>query len=186
MLSDISLSDLNIQLAPISGPVPFIPTVHGFSAGLSAEAFAKIVQTGMALVQSRLPVEAHYVGARLTETGAEVTARVKKSVLKAEIRARLEVSTPTPHSIRIRFGEIAGPAWVPAGMVIEKAIEKASAQPGVRRAADDPRAVDLDPQAILRAMHVPAAFAENGAWTIAPSPEAVHVSFSTENSPESR
>lgn len=180
MLPDIALSDLSIQLAPISGPVPFIPTIDGFSAGLSAEAFAKVVQTGMALLQSRLPVEAQYVGSQLTETGAEVTARVKKSVLKAEIRARLEVSTPTPQSIRIRFGEIAGPAWVPVGMVIEKAIEKASAQPGVRRAADDPRAVDLDPRAILSAMNVPVALAETGAWTITPSPEAVHVSFSAD------
>ena len=180
MLPDVALSDLHVQLAPGSGALPFTPSVNQFSASLSADAFAKIVEAGIAMVQSRLPVEVHYVSSRLTGAGAEVTARVKRSVLKAEIRATLELSTPNPNLIRVRFGEIAGPAWVPAGMVIEKAIEKASARPGVTRAADDPRAVDIDPLVILKALNLPVTLAQPGAWTVAPSPEAIKVGFSTD------
>jgi len=177
MLPDVALSNLHVQLAPGSGALPFTPSIDRFSAGLSAAAFAKIVETGIGMVQSRLPVDVQFVGSRLTDLGAEVTARVKRSVLKAEIRATLELSTPGPDRIRVRFGEIAGPAWVPAGMVIEKAIEKAAARPGVTRAADDPRAVDVDPLVILKTLNLPVALAQPGAWTVTPTPEAINVSF---------
>lgn len=179
MLSDITLSDVRVDLTPGAGELPFIPAVRQFSAGLSAEAFAKIVQTGILMVQNRLPVEVHYLGSQLTETGAEVTARVKRSVLKAEIRARLELSTPTPDAIRLRFAEIAGPPWVPVSMVIDKAIEKAVARPGVTRAGDDPRAVDIDPRAILDYLHLPVALAEPGAWSLTSAPDAINLAFAS-------
>lgn len=178
MLSDISLTDLRVELTPGSGDVPFIPAVHQFSAGLSAAALGKIVQAGIAMVQSRLPVDVQYAGSQLSNTGAEVTARVKRSVLKADIRAQFELSTPTPNAIRVRFANISGPAWVPAGMVIDKAIEKAVAQPGVTRATDDPRAVDVDPKAIMAAFQLPVVLAEPGAWTVNPTPESINVAFS--------
>lgn len=179
MLPDITLSDLKIQLAPGAGALPFTPAVESFAAGLSAAAFARIVEAGLAMVKSRLPVDVQFVGSQLTATGAEVTVRVKRSVLKAEIRAAIELSTPKPDVIRIRFGEIAGPAWVPGGMVVEKAIEKAVARPGVTRAADDPRAVDTDPTVILKAFNLPVTLVQPGAWTIESNPAAVNLSYSS-------
>ena len=180
MLSDITLSDLHVELAPGTDGLPFTPSLGQFSAGLSAEAFSKIVEAGIEMVKSRLPVDVQFVGSRLTNGGAEVTARVKRSVLKAEIRALLELSSPSANLIRIRFGDIAGPAWVPVGMVIEKAIERATARPGVTRAVDDPRAVDVDPVIILKALNLPLTLAQPGTWSVAPTPEAINVGYSSQ------
>jgi hypothetical protein len=64
-------------------------------------------------------------------------------------------------------------------MVIDKAIEKAVARPGVTRAANDPRAIDIDPKAIMDALHLPVALAEPGAWSLTSAPEAINLSFAS-------
>ena len=66
-------------------------------------------------------------------------------------------------------------------MVVEKAIEKAVAKPGVTRSVDDPRAVDVDPTVILKALNLPVALAQPGAWTIESDPASVNLSYASES-----
>src|SRR4051812_4284591 len=101
MLPDISLTDLHVALAPGSGALPFTPTIAQFDAALSADAFHKVVEAGIAMVQSRLPMDVQLIETRLTDKGAEVTARAKRSVLKADIRAEIELSAPNQQAIRV-------------------------------------------------------------------------------------
>jgi hypothetical protein len=129
------------------------------------------------VIARRAPVELELASARLVESGAEVLIRVKRSILKAELRIRLSFTTPDAVTIRIKAVELDAPAWVPAQFVIDHGMTLACSRPGLARVVDDPRAIDIDPAAVLAARGLPLTLAKPGGWTIDPTAESLKIRY---------
>jgi hypothetical protein len=177
MQSDIQISDVRLRLDPREGRIPFQPLVEGLQLELSPDAFSKIVQIVLGLVASRLPVEVELGSARLIDGGAEIVAKVKRSILKAELRVRLALLVQNPETIRVRIDELDAPAWVPTQLVLDNAMRVAAAQPGFTRVPDDDRAVDVNPAAVIASRGIPMKLATPGFWSISATAQSLGIGY---------
>lgn len=177
MQSDLQITDVRLRLDPRQGRVPFEPLVEQLSLDLSSDAFAKIVQAGLVLMADRLPVEVALGSARLVDGGAEIVAKVKRSILKADLRVRLEFLVHDPSTIRVRIAELDAPAWVPTQFVIENAMNVAAARPGFARVPGDERAVDVNPATVIAGRGIPLKLATPGAWSVKPTAQTLSVGY---------
>lgn len=177
MPSDVQITNVRMRLEPGTGNLPFEPLVESLAVELSPDAFLKIVQQGLRMVAGRAPVEIELVSARLIEGGAEIVAKAKKSILKADLRARLAFSAPDGSAIRVKIAELDAPKWVPVDLVLNQGMTMATNRPGFKRVAGDERAVDVDPAAVLQSQGVPAKLAQPGVWAINPTATALSVDY---------
>jgi hypothetical protein len=177
MQSDLQINDVRLRLDPRQGRVPFEPLVESLSLDLSSAAFAKIVQAGLALAGDRLPVEVTMGSARLIDGGAEIVVKVKRSILKADLCARLAFSVQDPSTVRVRIADLDAPAWVPIPFVIENAMNVAAAKPGFSRVPGDERAVDVNPATVIASRGIPLKLATPGAWSINPTAETLSIAY---------
>jgi hypothetical protein len=177
MQPDLSISDLRLRLNPRQGRLPFEPLVESLDLQLSSDAFLKIVQTGLLMMADRLPVQVELTSARLVDGGAEIVMKVRRSILKADLRVRLAFFVRDPETIRVQIAEFDGPAWVPAQFVIDQGMNVAAARPGFSRAQDDDRAIDVSPAAVIASRGIPMKLATPGAWSVEPTAEALTVTF---------
>jgi hypothetical protein len=177
MQSDVVITDVQLRLQPGQGKLAFEPLVDQLALALSSDAFEKIAQTGLHMMAGRLPVEVTLSSATLTNGGAEIVAKVKKSILKADVRVRLEFAVHDPATIRVRIADLDGPAWIPTQFVIENAMTVASAKPGFSRVPGDDRAVDVNPAAVIASRGIPLKLSAPGAWSIDTDPSALSVRY---------
>jgi hypothetical protein len=177
MQSDVQISDVRLALAPRPGRVPFEPQIESLNLALSSTAFLKIVQQGVKMAAGRAPVDVELSSARLVDGGAEIVTKVKRSILKADLRVRLAFESTGGETIRVRIAELDAPAWIPSSFVLDQAMGMAAGKPGLARVAGDDRAIDVDPAAILASRGIPASFAKPGVWSVDPKAEAVGVSY---------
>lgn len=178
MQSDVQISDVRLRLDPRDGRVPFEPLVERLSLDLSSAAFETILRTGLVLMADRLPVEVALDSARLVDGGAEIVVKVKRSILKADLRVRLAFSVQDPSTIRVRIAELDAPAWVPTQFVLEQALNVAAAKPGFSRVPGDERAVDVNPATVIASRGIPLKLATPGAWSVDPTAQTLSVSYS--------
>jgi hypothetical protein len=181
-MSDLAITNLHVRLEPGDGRAPLLPAVTTLGLSLSSDAFAKIIRAGlgMAAGKNKLPVDVELTDARLVPGGAEITARAKKSILKADVRARLDLGVENPAAIRIRIAELDGPAWLPVQMVIANAIGAMAARPGFSRVPGDDRAVDFDPAALLDGFGLPLRLVSPGAWSVEAADQQLRLSYAGE------
>jgi hypothetical protein len=177
MQPDLTISDMRVRLNPRQGRVPFEPLVESLDVQLSSGAFAKIVQTGLVMMADRLPVQVELTNARLVDGGAEILLKVRRSILKADLRVRLAFFVHDPETIRVQIAELEGPAWVPTQFVLEQGMNVAAAQPGFSRAPDDDRAFDVSPAAVIASRGIPITLATPGAWSVSPTAETLSVTY---------
>jgi hypothetical protein len=177
MLPDVQISNVRLRLDPGQGGMPFEPLVESLTLDLSSDAFLKIVQQGIRMVGGRAPVDVELTSANLVEGGAEIVAKVKRSILKADLRARLAFSAPTGDAIRVRIAELDAPKWVPVDMVLGQAMTMAANRPGFSRVPGDDRAIDVDPAAVLLSRGIPAKLANPGAWSVSPTASVLSVDY---------
>jgi hypothetical protein len=166
-----------MQLDPGQGKMPFEPLVESIALDLSPEAFLKIVQQGLRMVGPRVPVDIELTSARLIDGGAEIVAKAKKSILKADLRAKLAFQSADGDAIRVRIAELDAPKWVPVDLVLGQAMTMAASKPGLSRVAGDDRAVDVDPAVVLASRGIPAKLAQPGAWTVNPTAASLSVAY---------
>jgi hypothetical protein len=179
MQSDLTVSDLQVRLLPGKGSIPIEPLVERLSLELSTAAFQKIVEQGARLAAGKLPVEIELNSARLVDGGAEIVARAKRSILKADLSAKLTFAVVDGKAIRVRVAELDAPGWVPTQMVLAHGMNVAAARPGFTKVEGDDRAIDVDPRVILTSAGLPLAIAEDGLWSLNPTASALGVSFSS-------
>jgi hypothetical protein len=177
MQSDIKISDMRLRLDPAAGRIPYQPIVEGLRLELSPEAFSKIVQIVLGLVADRLPVEVELGTARLIDGGAEIVAKVKRSILRADLRVRLALLVQAPETIRVRIAELDAPAWVPTQLVLDNAMRVAAAQPGFTRVSDDDRAVDVNPAELIASRGIPTKLATPGFWSVSATAQSLGIGY---------
>lgn len=177
MQPDVHISNVRMRLDPRHGRVPFEPLVESLFIELSASAFVKIVEQGVIKAAGRAPVDIELASARLVDGGAEIVTRVKRSILKAELKVSLTFLAHDPRTIRIRIANIDAPAWVPTQFVIDQGMNMAANRPGFSRVSGDDRAVDVNPAEILLSRGIPMKLAEPGMWTVTPTAESIGVGY---------
>jgi len=177
MHSDIEITDVQVRLEPGQGRVAYQPLVERLAVSITSGAFSKLAQTALGVMGPRLPVDVELSSAELTEGGAEVVAKVKKSILKADLRVRLAFSIQDPATIRVRIAELDGPAWIPTQFVLENALNVAAARPGFTRVPEDDRAVDVNPAAVIASRGIPLRLASPGAWRIDPTASEITIGY---------
>jgi hypothetical protein len=180
MQSDVQITDVRLQLNQGEGRIPFEPLVEHLALELSSVAFDKIVRRAIVLFSGRLPVEIEIGSARIVNGDAEVVAKVKRSILKADLRARLTFATPDAETIRVRVAELDAPAWVPTQMVLDHGLTMATDRPGISKVTGDGRAVDLKPAIVLAQYGLPVKLATPGAWSISPAASSIGVGYSAD------
>ncbi len=179
MQSDIQISDVRLRLDPGQGKMPFEPLIESLSIEITSNAFKKIAEQAVLQFADRLPVEITLSSVRLIAGGAEIVARVKRSILKAELRAVLGFSVQKEETVRVRVSELDAPAWVPAQFVLDHGMTFASARPGFSRVPGDDRAIDLKPAVVLAGAGAPVKLGEPGAWTIDSNADLLRVGYSS-------
>jgi hypothetical protein len=177
MYSDVIINNVRLRLDPGHGNMPFEPLVETLSIEISADAFRKIVVEGIRKVGDRVPVEIELGSVRLLDGGAEIVMKVKRSILRAELRIRLAFSAIDPETIRVQVAELDAPAWVPTQFVIEHGMTYASSREGFTRVAGVDSAVDINPATILASRGIPVNLAKPGAWSMETTPQSILVGF---------
>jgi hypothetical protein len=166
---DVHLDEIQIQLEPGSGRLPLKPIVHALRLDLSPSGFEKICRLAIAKADQRVPLDVELLGTELVDGGAIVRARAKKGLLRADVQARIHVTSIDPQSIRVTLQQLDAPVWVPTGFLIEHAFEVAAAKPGIRRVPGELTAVDIQPEAILDHLAIPAYVKRPGVWSVYPT-----------------
>jgi hypothetical protein len=179
MQPDVNISSLQIRLQPGQGRAPLEPVVERLSVDLSSEAFRKIVEQAVRMFANRLPLDVDLGTVQLIAGGAEIVTRVKRSILKADLRVRLGFSVHDGHAFRIRVSDLDAPAWVPTQLVLDQGVNYATTREGFSRVDGDNRAIDVNPEVILAATGLPMTLAQPGSWQIAPVAGSVNVSYSS-------
>lgn len=177
MQTDVLITDVRLRLDAGRGNIPFEPLVESLAVELSAEAFRKIVEEGIRKVGDRVPVEIELGSVRLLDGGAEIIMKVKRSILRAELRAKLAISAYDPETIRIQVAELDAPAWVPTQFVLEHGMTYAASRQGFTRADGVENSVDIDPAVVLASRGIPVKLATPGAWSIVTTPESIVTRF---------
>lgn len=177
MHSEVQISDVHLRLDPRQGNLPFEPLVESMRIAISPAGFEKIVRAGMARIAGKVPAEIELGSARLTDGGAEIIAKAKRSILKAEITVRLSFSAPNPDAIRVRIENLDAPAWMPTSFILDMGMGMLAGKTGLSRVPDDDRAFEVDPALILASRGIPAKLAQPGRWSVDPRASALEVAF---------
>jgi len=171
---DLQISDLALSLEPGTS-VPLQPLVHRLRLQMSDAGFVKLLRAVTTLADARAPVDIELTSCRLVEGGAEVSARAGKGLLKAALSATIAATVLAGREIRCELTNLAVPAWVPVDRFLQQAIARANIA-GLRLDPDNPRAVLLDPAALLEREGLPARLAP-GAWTLAIAPMQLDLAY---------
>jgi hypothetical protein len=177
MRTDLEITDVSLRLEPAAGRLPFIPLVESATVRISPSAFEKMVRTALTMVADRVPVELSLSSAGLLDGGAEIVARVKRSILKADVTVRLAFVAVAHDTIRVKVAGIDAPAWVPTQFVIEQGLAVVSNRPGFSRAEGESSAIDVKPAEVLARRGLPVKLAEPGRWSVDPRASQLVVSF---------
>lgn len=166
MTTDFRIHDLQLALKPGAGKPPFTAVVQTLRAELPPEGLDTIVREGLRAAAPKLPMDVEIRETRLVPGGLQISARAKRSLLKADLVATVHISSPDGKVIRVRLAQMDAPVWVPVKLVVDQAIQMAAARFGLRPVAGDDRAVDLDPVLLMRTAGVPMTFDDLGVWSV--------------------
>jgi hypothetical protein len=181
---DVVVSDLTFDLRPQSGEIPLAPLVYSLDVQIDDEALGKAVTALLILAKSKLPVEVEFENARFTEEGAEITvAAGLNRFLKAKATAVVDIEATDAEAVSVQIREIRTLGKLPiesmVGPVIDKALDKAAARPGIERNPSRHRALLIEPNALLASMGLPLEFASSGRWTVQGAPGRLTARFTS-------
>lgn len=177
MNTDVTITSMRVHLLPREGRPPVEPVILEAAINLSQEGFLKIVTEGMRKAKKVAPVDLELIDAVLVDGGAQIAARVKRGLLRAELRFHLEFSVADGQAIRVRVGNVDAPAWVPVNLVLDQGMQVADGKPGIGRVAGDARAIDVDPRAMLIQLGLPLRLAEPGMWGVNARSDQVTITY---------
>lgn len=180
---DLRIADAVMDLEPGTDKVPLAPVVYGLTAHLNDAALTKSVQAVLGLGKSKLPMEVDLEGAKFVPGGAEVTVNAGSGrFLRAKATAVIGISAHDDEMVEVEVREIKALGKLPiesiVGPVLDKALDKAAAFPGVEKNVSRSRSLRIDPNVLLKSQGVPLRFAKPGSWTVTSGADILTAVFS--------
>ena len=106
--------------------------------------------------------------------GFDLKVRISKSIIKGSMGTRLVLSAPGGDVLRAELTNLEMPGWVPLDLLLDAAVKQAGG--AVQRDPANPRALLLNPAALLTSFGVPGRFAP-GAWSVNTSAAGIDLGF---------
>jgi hypothetical protein len=168
---DMRISDVTMDLEAGTEKVPLAPLVYTLTANLNDSALTKSVLAVLGMGKSKMPMEVDLEGARFVPGGAEVTVNAGSGrFLRAKATAVIGITANDEDRVLVEIREIKALGKLPiesiVGPILDKALDKATAYPGVEKDSSKPRSLRVDPNALLKSQGVPLRFAHPGGWTV--------------------
>lgn len=180
---DMRITDVAMDLEPGTEKVPLAPLVYTLTANLNDSALTKSVVAVLGLGKSKMPMEVDLEGARFVPGGAEVTVNAGSGrFLRAKATAVIGITANDDEKVLVEIREIKALGKLPiesiVGPILDKALDKATAYPGVEKDTARSRSLRVDPNVLLKSQGVPLRFAQPGGWTVSSSPDLLTAAFS--------
>ena len=138
---DLTISNLELSLPPGADDAPSA-VVHALRVAVSPAGFAAMVRQAIAFGRTKLPVEVSYVESHLTDGGATVTVRAKRSFLAANVTATVALSAAPSGRLRADVTDVRAGGGLPVNPLVDQAFGLVEGRPGIERVG--PRSVELD------------------------------------------
>lgn len=179
---EVIVTDVAMDLEPGTEKVPLAPVVYALTARLDDRALTKSVMAVLGMGKSKMPVEVDLEGAKFVPGGAEVTVNAGSGrFLRAKATAVVGITAVDAERVTVEIKEIKALGKLPiesiVGPVLDKALDKATAYPGVERTGVGTRSLRIDPNVLLKSQGVPLRFAQPGAWTVTAAANDLTASF---------
>ncbi len=168
---ELRITGVAMDLEPGTEKVPLAPVVYTLTADLNDSALTKSVVAVLGLGKSKMPMEVDLEGARFVPGGAEVTVNAGSGrFLRAKATAVIGISANDDETVLVEIKEIKALGKLPiesiVGPILDKALDKATAFPGVEKDVSRSRSLRVDPNALLKSQGVPLRFTQPGGWTV--------------------
>jgi hypothetical protein len=179
---ELRIDAVAMDLEPGTEKVPLAPLVYSLTANLNDSALTKSVLAVLGLGKSKMPMEVDLEGARFVPGGAEVTVNAGSGrFLRAKATAVIGITASNDETVLIEIREIKALGKLPiesiVGPILDKALDKAAAYPGVEKDVSRARSLRVDPNLLLKSQGVPLRFAQPGGWIVSTSPDALTAVF---------
>ncbi len=171
--SHIQLSNFDVSLER-GGGGRLQPVVQGIAVRVSERGLRELTQGLVDEADRRAPVGLSLKSTAVGTNGVDLRMRIEKSIFRADLATRLVLSAPDGQVLRVEMTDVEAPAWVPLDVMLDEAVRRGGG--AVRRDPANPRALLLDPVALLARLGVPGRFAP-GRWGVATSDEGITLSF---------
>lgn len=181
-ISDLRITDVSMDLEKGTEKVPLAPVVYTLTANLNDVALTKSVLAVLELGKSKMPMEVDLEGAKFVPGGAEVTVNAGTGrFLRAKATAVVGITASDDDKVTVAIKEIKALGKLPiesiVGPILDKALDKATAYPGVEKDPARSRTLRVDPNLLLKSQGVPLRFAQPGGWTVTTAPDQLSASF---------
>ena len=182
---EMRITDITMDLEAGTEKVPLAPVVYTLSANLNDSALTKSVLGVLGLGKDKLPMDVDLEGAKFVPGGAEVTVNAGSGrFLRAKATAVIGITANNDERVAVEIKEIKALGKLPSasivGPILDKALDKATAYPGVERDSLKPRSLRIDPNVLLKSQGVPLRFVQPGGWTVTTGPDILTAVFSAE------
>lgn len=180
---DLRVTDITMDLEPGTEKVPLAPVVYSLTAHLNDIALNKSVLAVLGMGKSKMPMEVDLEGAKFVPGGAEVTVNAGTGrFLRAKATAVIGITAHDTETVTVEIREIKAMGKLPiesiAGPILDKALDKAAAFPGVVKDPSKSRSLRIDPNVLLKSQGVPLRFAQPGGWTVSSGSDFLTAVFS--------
>jgi hypothetical protein len=182
-VSDLSVNNLNINFVPRpGGDPPAVPVVYSVDAKITNDGLTKAVKLVLEMAADKAPVEVEFQDAHFVDGGAEITVSAGVNrFLKASATAEVGISARGENRIAVDINNIQALGKLPVegiiAPILEKALAKAAAMPGIERDPSNQRGLLINPNVLLQAKGIPLEFKEPGAWSIVYGPTSMTAKY---------
>jgi hypothetical protein len=168
---EMRITDVAMDLEPGTEKVPLAPLVYTLTADLNDSALTKSVLAVLGMGKGKMPMDVDLEGARFVPGGAEVTVNAGSGrFLRAKATAVIGIEAQDDERVLVEIKEIKALGKLPiesiVGPILDKALDKAAAFPGVEKDVSRSRSLRVDPNLLLKSQGVPLRFANPGGWTV--------------------
>jgi hypothetical protein len=170
----IQLTDLDFSLEPGDIRHPLRPVVHSLRLRVSERGLQRLAQGVVDEADRRAPVGMDLLGLRVGPQGIDLDLKVAKSIFSSNLSTRISLSAPGGNELRAELTDSGMPLWLPLDMLLDEAVKRGGG--AVRRDPEHPRALLLDPAALLARGGLPGRFAP-GKWDVTTSAEGIDLTF---------
>lgn len=180
---DLRITDVTMDLEHGTEKVPLAPLVYTLTANLNDVALTKSVLAVLTMGKSKMPMEVELEGAKFVPGGAEVTVNAGSGrFLRAKATAVIGITANNDERVLVEIKEIKALGKLPiesiVGPILDKALDKATAFPGVEKDVSKSRSLRIDPNVLLKSQGVPLRFAQPGGWTVNSGADVLTAVFS--------
>lgn len=179
---DLRITDIAMDLEPSTEKVPLSPVVYSLTAHLNDATLTKSVLAVLGMGKNKMPMEVDLENAKFVPGGAEVMVNAGTGrFLRAKATAVIGITAREDETVTVEIREIKAMGKLPiesiAGPVLDKALDKAAAFPGIVKDPTKARSLRIDPNILLKSQGIPLRFAQPGGWTVSAGADFLTATF---------